>query len=400
MIEESKYRIISITLGIFIFMISIYIALAVLLPIFGFKGYIFPFETIGTVLFSTYKFSSLLIPIILLYSSILLMIPGWSLHSKFLLSFMPVYFLTCVTGEHLIYFLLPKIENNTVQEFTKIAVTLATALLLLMEVFLTLILSERVHQKASIQPEEKDEIEDIIGDSYSSSETSMIFGEGNKIDKTEFQLKSNIKTCPDADRQTFSDADKQNLPETGLTRNQFIKSQLNSKTEEPKEEEPPLKNIDADIPVDIGESAPPEESKKSILESLIVIEDISIEQDLEELNAIDDGRDEVFLSSSEEESDENLTEYAESEQPEIAEYGNLEPNEITEDEDLENDDDSENTDVDDIDTDDDDQDEGETPLSKELSDDIEISAAQPLKPKKDSKDKKKGYHIPYDLLTK
>lgn len=390
MIEESKYRVISITLGILIFMISIYIALAVLLPIFGFKGYIFPFETIGTILFSTYKFSSLLIPIILLYSSILLMIPGWSLHSKFLLSFMPVYFLTCVMGEHLVYFLLPKIANNTVQEFTKIAVTLATGLLLLMEVFLTLILSERVHQKASVQPEEKDEIEDIIGDSYSSSETPMVFGEGKETVKTGFWLKSNIKTAPETNRQTMSEA--------GLTRSQFIKSQLNSRTEEPKEA-PPLKDIDADIQVDIG-SAAPEESKKSIIESLVVIEDINTERDLEELNAIDDGKDEVFLSSSEEESDENLTEYAEYEQPEIAEYGNLEPNEITEDEDLENDDDSENTDVDDIDTDDEDQDEAEAPLSEELSGDIEISAAQPLKPKKDSKDKKKGYHIPYDLLTK
>ena len=380
MIEESKYRVISITLGILIFMISIYIALAVLLPIFGFKGYIFPFETIGTILFSTYKFSSLLIPIILLYSSILLMIPGWSLHSKFLLSFMPVYFLTCVMGEHLVYFLLPKIANNTVQEFTKIAVTLATGLLLLMEVFLTLILSEKIHQKASVQPEEKDEIEDIIGDSYSSSETPMVFGEGKETVKTGFWLKSNIKTAPETNRQTMSEA--------GLTRSQFIKSQLNSRTEEPKEAPPPLKDIDADIQVDIG-SAAPEESKKSIIESLVVIEDINTEQDLEELNSIDDGKDEVFLSSSEEESDENLTEYAEFEQPEIAE-----------DDDLENDDDSENTDVDDIDTDDEDQDEEETPLSEELSGDIEISAAQPLKPKKDSKDKKKGYHIPYDLLTK
>lgn len=381
MIEESKYRVISITLGILIFMIAIYIALAVLLPIFGFKGYIFPFETIGTILFSTYKFSSLLIPIILLYSSILLMIPGWSLHSKFLLSFMPVYFLTCVMGEHLVYFLLPKIANNTVQEFTKIAVTLATGLLLLMEVFLTLILSEKIHQKASVQPEEKDEIEDIIGDSYSSSETPMVFGEGKETVKTGFWLKSNIKTALETNRQTMSEA--------GLTRSQFIKSQLNSRTEEPKEAPPPLKDIDADIQVDIG-SAAPEESKKSIIESLVVIEDINTEQDLEELNSIDDGKDEVFLSSSEEESDENdLTEYAEFEQPEIAE-----------DDDLENDDDSENTDVDDIDTDDDDQDEGEAPLSEELSSDIEISAAQPLKPKKDSKDKKKGYHIPYDLLTK
>ena len=380
MIEESKYRVISITLGILIFMISIYIALAVLLPIFGFKGYIFPFETIGTILFSTYKFSSLLIPIILLYSSILLMIPGWSLHSKFLLSFMPVYFLTCVMGEHLVYFLLPKIANNTVQEFTKIAVTLATGLLLLMEVFLTLILSEKIHQKASVQPEEKDEIEDIIGDSYSSSETPMVFGEGKETVKTGFWLKSNIKTAPETNRQTMSEA--------GLTRSQFIKSQLNSRTEEPKEAPPPLKDIDADIQVDIG-SAAPEESKKSIIESLVVIEDINTEQDLEELNSIDDGKDDVFLSSSEEESDENLTEYAEFEQPEIAE-----------DDDLENDDDSENTDVDDIDTDGEDQDEAEAPLSEELSGDIEISAAQPLKPKKDSKDKKKGYHIPYDLLTK
>ncbi|EMB46636.1 MULTISPECIES: DNA translocase FtsK [Treponema] len=381
MIEESKYRVISITLGILIFMIAIYIALAVLLPIFGFKGYIFPFETIGTILFSTYKFSSLLIPIILLYSSILLMIPGWSLHSKFLLSFMPVYFLTCVMGEHLVYFLLPKIANNTVQEFTKIAVTLATGLLLLMEVFLTLILSEKIHQKASVQPEEKDEIEDIIGDSYSSSETPMVFGEGKETVKTGFWLKSNIKTALETNRQTMSEA--------GLTRSQFIKSQLNSRTEEPKEAPPPLKDIDADIQVDIG-SAAPEESKKSIIESLVVIEDINTEQDLEELNSIDDGKDEVFLSSSEEESDENdLTEYAEFEQPEIAE-----------DDDLENDDDSENTDVDDIDTDDEDQDEAEAPLSEELSGDIEISAAQPLKPKKDSKDKKKGYHIPYDLLTK
>lgn len=384
MIEESKYRIISITLGIFIFMISIYIALAVLLPIFGFKGYIFPFETIGTVLFSTYKFSSLLIPIILLYSSILLMIPGWSLHSKFLLSFMPVYFLTCVLGEHLIYFLLPKITNDTVQEFTKIAVTLATCLLLLVEVFFTLMLSGKFNVKKSLPPQEE-EIEDIIGDSYHSSETSMIFGERKSV-KTEFLIKSNTKA--------ELDINKRNLSEAALTQNRFIKSQVNNSTENFKEDVPALENVDADINVDIG-NVSGGESKKSIIESLVVIEDMNIEQDLEELNAIDDGKDEVFLSSSEEESDENLTEYAEYEQPEIAEYGNLEPNEITEDEDLENDDDSENTDVDDIDTDDDDQDEGETPLSEELSDDIEISAAQPLKPKKDSKDKKKG--LPHSL---
>ncbi|UTC74976.1 cell division protein FtsK [Treponema sp. OMZ 792] len=373
MIEESKFRIISITLGIFIFLISIYIALAVLLPIFGFKGYIFPFETIGTVLFSTYKFSSLLIPIILLYSSILLMIPGWTLHSKFLLSFMPVYFLTCVLGEHLIYFLLPQIENETVQEFTKIAVTLATGLLLLMEVFLTLILSEKIHQRASVQPEEKDEIEDIIGDSYYPSETSMVFGEGNETVQTGFWLKSNTnKTGPDTAGQTLSEAI--------LTRNQFIKSQLNSETEGPKEEPAPFKKIDADIEVDIG-SAPPEDSKKGIIDSLVVIEDISIEQDLEELSSIEE---------------DEITEDREPSQDEIAEYGSLKQNEIAEYDDLETDD-SENTDTDDDDKEEDDDD---ILPSEELSEDIEISAAQPLKPKKDSKDKKNGYHIPYDLLTK
>ncbi|UTC62683.1 DNA translocase FtsK [Treponema sp. OMZ 787] len=371
MIEESKFRIISVILGIIIFIISVYIALAVLLPIFDFKGYIFPFEKVGTVLFSTYKFSSLLIPIILLYSSILLMIPGWSLHSKFLLSFMPVYFLTCVIGEHLIYFLLPQIENETVQEFTKIAVTLATGLLLLMEVFLTLILSEKLHHKGSMQSDEKEAMEDIIGDSYYPSETSMVFGEGNETVKTGFWLKSNAnKHGPDTNRQT--------LTEAILTRSQFIKSQLTNEAETVKDVPPPLEKIDADIQVDIGE-APPQESKKGIIDSLVVIEDINIEQDLEELSSIEDDTDE----------------YNESAPDEISEYGSLEPNEIAEDDEIEADD-SANTDTDDEDT----EDEEENLPSEELSGDIEISAAQPLKPKKDSKDKKKGYRIPYDLLTK
>ncbi|UTC66785.1 MULTISPECIES: DNA translocase FtsK [unclassified Treponema] len=376
MIEESKFRIISILLGILIFICSIYIALAVLLPIFGFKGYIFPFEKIGTILFSTYRFSSLLIPIILLYSSILLMIPGWSLHSKFLLSFMPVYFLTCVLGEHLIYFLLPKIINETVQEFTKITITLSTALLLVIEVFLTLMLTERLNKKAYLPPQEE-EIEDIIGDSYPSPETAAVFGERSEADKTGFWLKSNTtKFAPDTNRQRLSSA--------MLTRNQFIKPQFDSTAEEVKEEAPPLENVDADIKIDIGDS-PSSEAKKSIIDSLVVIEDISIEQDLEELGSIDEGEKDLSNSNTQELPEPKI------EEPDYFE----EDNDISEAE--EDDDDDDEDDLQPEETEDEDAD---ILFSDELSDDIEISAAQPLKPKADTRDKKKGYHIPYDLLTK
>ncbi|MGI5112205.1 DNA translocase FtsK [Treponema putidum] len=359
MIEESKFRIISIILGILIFICSIYIALAVLLPMFGFNSYMFPFEMLGTALFSTYKFSSLLIPIILLYSAILLIIPGWTLYSKLLLSFMPVYFLTCVLGEHLIYFLLPKIANNTVQEFTKIAVTLATGLLLLVEVFFTLMLSEKFNSKKSL-PHQEEEIEDIIGDSYHLLEAAPIFEEKNESFKTEFLVKSNTKAEPDIN--------KRNLSEAALTHNQFIKSQLNNSVKEFKEEMPALENVGADIEVDIGQSLA-HEPKKGIIESLVVIEDINIEQDLEELHSIEeDGEnDKELLSSSEEKNgDDNDDDTAQ---------------EITLPEDETDDEEPEN-------------------VEEESSDDIEISAAQPLEPKAGSTDKKKGYHIPYDLLTK
>ncbi|UTY32206.1 DNA translocase FtsK [Treponema putidum] len=359
MIEESKFRIISIILGILIFICSIYIALAVLLPMFGFNSYMFPFEMLGTALFSTYKFSSLLIPIILLYSAILLIIPGWTLYSKLLLSFMPVYFLTCVLGEHLIYFLLPKIANNTVQEFTKIAVTLATGLLLLVEVFFTLMLSEKFNSKKRL-PHQEEEIEDIIGDSYHLLEAAPIFEEKNESFKTEFLVKSNTKAEPDIN--------KRNLSEAALTHNQFIKSQLNNSVKEFKEEMPALENVGADIEVDIGQSLA-HEPKKGIIESLVVIEDINIEQDLEELHSIEeDGEnDKELLSSSEEKNgDDNDDDTAQ---------------EITLPEDETDDEEPEN-------------------VEEESSDDIEISAAQPLEPKAGSTDKKKGYHIPYDLLTK
>ena len=345
--QESKFRIISIVLGIFIFICSVYIALAVLLPIFGFKTYIFPFANIGKLIFSTYKFSSLLIPVILLYSAILLIIPGWTSHSKLLLAFMPIYFLTCVLGEHLVYFLLPKIENNTVQEFTKLTVTISTGLVLILEVLSTLILSERLNRKKNVLNEKKEEdIQDIVGDCYYSSG---------------FRFNQRVNT---SEHGTSNPSPS----EEPLTQNRFIKSQVNNSTEEFKEDVPVLKNVDADINVDIGDVSGGE-SKKGIIESLVVIDDISIEQDLEELSSIEDSEDEKLLSAPEEESGEDDNEDDAPPQEDIL------PADETDDEEAES-------------------------SEEEHSEEIEISAAQPLEPKADSKDKKKGYYIPYDLLTK
>lgn len=71
----------------------------------------------------------------------------------------------------------------------------------------------------------------------------MIFGERKSV-KTEFLIKSNTKA--------ELDINKRNLSEAALTQNRFIKSQVNNSTENFKEDVPALKNVDADINVDIG----------------------------------------------------------------------------------------------------------------------------------------------------
>ena len=166
---ESKTRIVSIILGISIFIFSVYLTLAVVLHLLGFTAADGVF-VIGRILYSSYKISSVFIPLILLYASILLIIPGWQPYSKAVLAGAPIYFFSFVLGERFLYFLLPFINNGIVQEFAKIAVFLCTVLLVLIEIFIVMNLAEKRARDKIFAPVSEWEEEDIVGNELYSED--------------------------------------------------------------------------------------------------------------------------------------------------------------------------------------------------------------------------------------
>ncbi len=159
---KSDIRIISIILGIGVFIFSAYLTLSIALYILGFSAS-GSFFALGRILYSSYGISSLFIPLILLYAAVLLIIPGWQAYSKALLAGSPVYFFSLVLGEKFIYFLLPHIGNGIVQEFTKVAVFICTVLAVLFEVFMVLNIAEKRPQRRAFMSAGEWEDEDIVG---------------------------------------------------------------------------------------------------------------------------------------------------------------------------------------------------------------------------------------------
>lgn len=163
---EKWFRAASIILGLIFFIFSVSAALSIIAPFTGYNGTNFIFR-LGTLLLSTYKFSTFLIPLILLYAAILLFIPGWTSQSRAVIAGAPFYFFTCVVGEYLIRFAVPLIKNSAIKNFSHAAILLCTVLLILLEIFLSLMFAEFL-QKAEEENFDEDEVEDIIAEEYQS----------------------------------------------------------------------------------------------------------------------------------------------------------------------------------------------------------------------------------------
>ncbi len=430
--KESKYRILSIVIGIIIFLSSIYIMLALLLPLLGQNDTNLPTLEIGKALFFSYKFSSFLIPIMLLYGAILLIIPGWSTHSKAVLAGMPVYFFTSVICENLVYSVIPHIANPSVREFSKVAIILCTGLLLLLEVFVSLIIGEKKLKEKPENSIRKIE-QDIIGNCYKAAQQEKI-----NIRKKEV-LNENATSTGKAQHLSDENISTQNTYEAELTRTQFKKTRAVSEFE-PTETIKNFEELPVDINVDIGENISPQK-RNSLLESLSVIEDDEIklkqsivdevdekcEEDnliLNSENDIDNSNlDDEFINNDEEIIDKVIINEEDEVNPDIEdknEDNEIDQNEIEQDEfEIENDqhedeeseiekeeisEDEQQTDVLEYDVEEDElEDEEESDYEEEEDEeeeelDPEITVAQPLEPKK--QEKTKGYYIPYDLLTK
>jgi len=101
----------------------------------------------GDILYAVYGFSSFLVPAFILWSSILLLVPGWTVRSGILLGGSVVPFLTIAGGEKLVRTVALTILNASVSLTVTLGIVASTVLALAVEYLLLLYLSDRVMRR-------------------------------------------------------------------------------------------------------------------------------------------------------------------------------------------------------------------------------------------------------------
>ena len=141
--RENRFRILAVVLSVLFFCAGIVLTLGIFLPITGFAPANYTLFAIGQRIFSVYGFSSFLIPLLFLYGAVLLLIPGWSRESKAVLLGVPLYFVTAIIGERLIYIFVPSVSIPLIKQFVTVSILICALLLVCFEIFLMLTLSEK-----------------------------------------------------------------------------------------------------------------------------------------------------------------------------------------------------------------------------------------------------------------
>ena len=161
-------RTISIIFAVIFFLCAIGISVAMARTLIGIKeAEASAFLKWMNAVLATYKFSSLFVPLSLLYAAITLLIPGWSRHSRAILLAFPLVFICSVAGEYAISLLLPQLENPTIESFAKWTVFLLTALGICMIILFSHIASDKLFKHTSNVQLYYDV--DIIGDEYTGN---------------------------------------------------------------------------------------------------------------------------------------------------------------------------------------------------------------------------------------
>ena len=142
--RDNRFRVLAVVLSILFFCIGIVLTLGIFLPIAGLAQSHYALFAVGQRVFSVYGFSSFLIPLLFLYGAVLLLIPGWSRESKAVLLGVPLYFITAIIGERLIYAFAPSVSIPIIRQFVTVSILICALLLICFEIFLMLTLSEKV----------------------------------------------------------------------------------------------------------------------------------------------------------------------------------------------------------------------------------------------------------------
>ncbi|MEL3907295.1 MAG: DNA translocase FtsK [Treponema sp.] len=142
--KVSRLRVLAFFLSLVLFCTGILLTLGIFLPIAGFVSIKHPLFSIGHTFFSVYRFSAFLIPLLFLYGAVLLLIPGWSRESKIALLGVPLYFITAIIGERIIYTFAPAVSIPLIRQFVVISLILCILLLICFEIFFMLTVSEKL----------------------------------------------------------------------------------------------------------------------------------------------------------------------------------------------------------------------------------------------------------------
>lgn len=145
--RDSRFRVLAVILSVLFFCAGIVLTLGIFLPVAGLATSHYALFAMGQRIFFVYGFSSFLIPLLFLYGAVLLLIPGWSRESKAILLGVPLYFVTAIIGERLIYTFAPSVSIPTVRQFVTVSILICALLLVCFEIFLMLTLSEKLSGK-------------------------------------------------------------------------------------------------------------------------------------------------------------------------------------------------------------------------------------------------------------
>ena len=123
--HKTLARTASIAFSIFLFIASVFIAICISLAFFDVYGASNgAFWGWAGAIIEVYKFSAFFLPLILLYASIMLFVPGWNRLSRSIFFALPFIFFISVAEEYSLTLILPKISNIAIANFTKIAIIL------------------------------------------------------------------------------------------------------------------------------------------------------------------------------------------------------------------------------------------------------------------------------------
>ena len=260
-------RIIALMFSCLFFLLSVAITISMSLAIFEVYENQNMFLQWVIAIVAIYKLSSFLLPIILLYASIILFMPGWTKHSRATLLASPFCFFTSVAGEYSFYTFLPIIQNSTIKSFVGWMIILVTLLLICIELMISHLIAMKFFKNYKQEVSYRYDV-DIIADEYSGEKLNKNteIREGDKKEKPKETFFSLFK-FENESKENKDVSIYENEPETEKP------SEINDTTpEQPTIEEIKIEKDDA-LQNIVKEDVNTEEIEKTIEKTIKKIED-------------------------------------------------------------------------------------------------------------------------------